>query len=180
MNQKEEAILKEIINYVTVNKTMPTRRYLQKKLNFKSVNSITEYMKSLENENYLIRNKDNKLILNNYSFFYQSGLKSIKVLNRSKEKIQLFLNKGKKYFAYKMPNNTFYNRGIHTGDILIIEINKKLQNNDLGLFIIDSKYRIMTYNYKDGFYYLKDNDELILNKVKILGKVIIVEKKLWD
>lgn len=180
MNQKEEEILREIINYVKENQIMPTRRFLQKKFKFKSVNSITRYIKSLEKNNYLIRNNEGKLILNNASLFYQDNLKTIKIINLANQRVQLFLDKRKNYLAYRISNNNFCDKGISRGDILIVEINKKPQNNDLGLFIINNKYRIMRYKYKDGFYCLKDKEELVLNKVKLIGKVIIVEKKLWD
>ena len=111
MTEKEEQILKEIITYVKENKVMPTRRYLQRKLNYKSVNSITWYIKSLEKENYLIRNKYNKLILNNSSNEYYTGLKNIKIIN-SKNNLQIILNKNKRYIAYKINNNYFNNIGI--------------------------------------------------------------------
>ena len=177
MNNKEEIILEEIINYVKDNYRMPTMRYLQKKLLYKSVNSITRYINSLEKQNYLIRNNENKLVLNKYSEYYKNGLKIIKIIN-SNHYVHLLLNKSDKYMAYKIHNNYFNNIGVFHGDILIIKKTDKLKNNDLGLFIIDDKYRILKYQYKDGFYILKDNEELVLNKVKIIGKVIIIEKNL--
>ena len=80
MKEKEEEILQEIINYVKKNKMMPTRRYLQKSFNYRSINSITRYIKSLEKQNYLIRNDDDKIILNNYSLL-DNNIKTIKVIN---------------------------------------------------------------------------------------------------
>ena len=92
--------------------------------------------------------------------------------------MKLVLDKNEKYVAFKIHNDYFNNIGIFRNDLLIIKNSKKIKNNDLGLFIVDNKYRIMKYNYKDGFYSLKDKEELLLNKVKIIGKVIMVEKKL--
>ncbi len=177
MNKKEEKILEEIINYYKENKVMPTRRYLQKVFNFKSVNSITKYIKSLEEQNYLIRNKDNKIILNKYTN-ENTNLKTINIINMNNKHINLILDKNKKYVAYKIHNNYFNNIGILRNDILVIEINKRLKPNDLGLFIIDKEYRIMRYNYKDGFYLLSDKEDILLNKVNIIGKVIMIERKL--
>lgn len=177
MNEKEEKILEEIINYYKENKVMPTRRYLQKVFNFKSVNSITKYIKSLEEQNYLIRNKDNKIILNKYTN-ENTNLKTITIINMNNKHINLILDKNKKYVAYRIHNNYFNNIGILRNDILVIEINKRLKPNDLGLFIIDKEYRIMKYNYKDGFYLLSDKEDILLNKVNIIGKVIMIERKL--
>lgn len=177
MNEKEEKILEEIINYYKENRIMPTMRYLQKVFNFKSVNSITKYIKSLEEQNYLIRNKDNKLILNKYNN-ENTNLKMITVINMNNQYLNIILDKNKKYVAYKIHNDYFNNIGILRNDILVIEINKRLKSNDLGLFIIDKKYQIMKYNYKDGFYLLSDKEDILLNKVNIIGKVIMIERKL--
>ena len=178
MNKKEEILLREIIDYVYKNKTMPTRRYLQMKLGYKSINSITWYISSLLKQNYLTRNIDGKVVLNVLSKQYETGLKQINIINSIKDSVSLFLNKNKKYLAYKINHNYFNNIGILKNDILIVETNKKLKKNDIGLFIIDNKYRIMKYDYRDGFYILKDKEELILHKIKTIGKVIMVEKKL--
>ena len=177
MNEKEEKVFKEIINYYKENRIMPTRRYLQKELHYKSVNSITRYIKSLEKQNYLIRNNDGKIIPNKYNL-ENTNIKTINISNMHNEYLNIILNKNKKYIAYKIHNNYFNNLGILRNDILIIEINKKLKPYDLGLFIIDKKYKIMKYNYKDGFYILTDNEDILLNKVNIIGKVIMIERKL--
>ena len=175
MNEKEELVLKVITEYVKENTRIPTMRYIQKKLNYKSVNSIERIIKVLEDNNYLIRNKENKLILSKYSGIY-NGLKIIKVINENNKYIHMILNKRNKYIAYKIKNNYFKDLGIFKNDLLIIRKDKNINNNDLGLFIIDNKYRIMKYNYQDGFYILCDYEELLLNKVKLIGKVIMVEK----
>ena len=177
MKEKEELILQEIINYYKDNRIMPTRRLLQKKLNFKSVNSITQYLKSLEKQNYLKRNNDNKLVLNNYSEL-NKNLKTIKIINMNNKYVNITIDKHKRYLAYKIHNNYFNNQGILRNDVLIVEEKKELKSGELGLFIIDNKYRIMKYEYHDGFYLLSDNEELLLNRVKILGKVIMIERKL--
>ena len=178
MNEKEERVLKEIIVYIKNNNIMPTRRYLQKKLNYKSINSITRYINSLEKQNYLVRNEDGKLTLSKYYLNYQNNFKSINIINEKNTVINLIMDKKKKYLAYKINNNYFNDAGIIKKDVLIIEEKSELKTNDIGLFIIDKKYRIMKYDYKDGFYVLRDNEEILLNRVKILGKVIMVERKL--
>ena len=176
MNKKEEEILEEIIKYVKENHAMPTMRYLQKIFNYKSVNSITRYINSLKKQNYLIRNNYNKLTLNNYSMI--SNIKSIKIVNMNNKTINIILDKNEKYIAYKIHNDYFNNIGILRNDILIVKIKKRLNKKDLGLFIIDNKYRVMEYDYKDGFYILRDNEEILLNKIQIIGKVMMIERKL--
>ena len=177
MNTKAELILNEIINYVKKYHIMPTRRYLQKKFNYKSVNTITYYIKLLIKENYLMYNNNKKLILSNISY-QDDNYKRITVINKTNKYLEILLNKRKKYCSFKIKNNYFRNIGIIKNDYLIVELNSKIKPNNLGLFIIDHKYRIMIYNYKDGFFILKDNEEIILSKIKLIGKVIMVERKI--
>lgn len=169
MTEKEEIIFKIIIEYVKENNTMPSRRFIQRKLNFKSINSITQYFKSLEKKGYLKHVKHKYIIGNS---IYDSGLKKIKIINLKNSEIEVILNKKKNYIGYKLNNNYFRKSHLLKNDILIIEKKNALHEGDLGLFIIDNNYRIMTYNYKDGFFLLSDNETIYLNHVKIIGKVI--------
>ena len=177
MNENEEKILQTIISYVKENHIMPTRRFIQKALNYKSVNSITQYIKSLEKKGYLKRDIINKIIINGH-ITYNNNYKRLKIVNTKNDYIEIILNQKKDYLAYIIKNNYFDKMGIFRNDLLIIEKNKKIKPNDLGLFIIDNKYRIMKYDYKDGFYLLKDNELVVLNHIEIVGKVIqIIRKK---
>ena len=177
MNQKEEKILEEIKKYYYINRRMPTIRYLQHIFSYKSTNSIYRYLKKLE-EKYLIRNKENKITIDNSLLKYDDNLKKVQIINRKNSFINLILNKRNNYIAYQVNNNYLKKYGFIKNDLLIIQKNKKLNNNDIGLFVIDNKKRIMNYNYLDGFYILKDNEELILNKVNLIGKVIMIERKI--
>ena len=175
MTKKEEIILQMIYDYFKENKTMPSRRTLQEKLQFKSVNSITQYLNSLEKKGYLIRN-NKRLTINNTVYF--NNIKKIKVLNTSNSYLEVSLNNKKTYFAIKLNNNHFINDNIIKNNILIIKKRKTLNNGDLGLFIIDNNYQIKRYSFKDGFYLLTSNDTIILNKVHIIGKVIQIIRKI--
>ncbi len=177
MTEKEEVVLKEIINYYKTNKTMPTYRYLLKTLGFKSLNSIAQYLKSLEKKSYLIKNNHGKLVLNS-CIQNNSNSKRIQVINCKNQFISLILNKKKNYLAYQIKNNYFKDFGIIKDDYLIIELKKKLHDNDLGLFIIDNKYQVLQHQYKDGFYILKSNQEIILHRINLIGKVIYIERKI--
>ena len=175
MNNKKELILQEIRRYYEVNKLMPSIRYLQKTFNYQSTNTIYKYLISLEDEGYLTRNSYHNLVLNNYS--NKHTIRNIKILN-SKRSLSLYLDNDHKYTAFVNQHNYFEKYNILKGDILIIKKKNKLQNNDLGLFLINNQYKIMKYTYKNGFYILEDIEEIILHKVKIIGKVVMVERKI--
>ena len=176
MSEKQEKILQEIIAFYKKNKFMPSSRYLQKKLNYRSHNSILQFMKILEKKNYLIR-KENKIVLNDNYNYFNNGLKIINIIN-STDKLNLILDLKKDYLAFKVKDNRLIKFNIIKKDILIIEKEKKIKNNDLGLFLINNNYEVYKYNYQDGFYILENDEEIYLNKVKTIGKVIKVERAL--
>ena len=178
MNKKEEDILNEIISYFKKNMSMPSIRYLQKKFNYQSTNTIFKYLKSLEQKGYLYKNENNKLIISYCSFNHEKSLKRIKVINRNNKYINIYLEKVNNYLAYQVNNNKLDYLGIIKDDIIILQVKSKMQNGDIGLFIIDNRYKIMRYYYKEGFYVLSDIEEIILNKVKLIGKVILIERKI--
>ena len=177
MSEKQERVLDEIIKYYENNNSMPTIRYLQEKLHYKSTKAVYNHLQKLEKKNYLRRNENHKLVINNHSMKYHEGIKTINILN-STQKISLVLEKDKEYIGFILENNFFIDMHLMKNDLLIIEKNKKIKNNQLGLFIIDKKYRIMKYFYQDGFYILKDNEQIILNKINLIGTVILAERQI--
>ena len=178
MNNNEKKIFTEIIYYFKKNMVMPSIRYLQNKFNYKSPTSISQYLISLEKQNYLTRNEKNQLVINYIFLSHCTSLIKIKILNTANKYVYIVADNRKKYYAYKINNTNFIKDGILKNDILIAEKNKKILKNNLGLFFIDNHYCIMKYDYKDGFYILKDNDTIILNKVIIIGKIILIQRKI--
>ena len=178
MSEKEEKILNEILDYYEVNKAMPTIRYLQIIFNYRSTNSIFKYLKSLESKGYLYKNNSGKLVISMSANYKNKSLKKIKIINKKEKYIHLFLEKDNNYFAYQIKNNDLKKYGIIKNDTVIIQKTKNIKNNNIGLFLIDNKYQIMIYNYKDGFYILSSKEEIVLNKIKLIGKVIYLERKL--
>ena len=153
---------------------MPSLRYLQNLLNYKSHNSILQFIKSLEKKNYLIR-KNNKLILNNNYEYFNTGLKILKIINDRNE-IKIILNSKNDYLAFKVKNNKLNKFNILKDDILIIMRKKKIKNKELGLFLINNNYEIYKYVYLDGFHILESDKILYLNKINLIGKVIQIKR----
>lgn len=173
--EKEQVILEEIKAFLKKEKVMPTIRYLQKRLNYHSTNSIYYYLKKLENKGYLIRNNSNQLIINDF-YLINENIKIIPVINEKNIFVYEVYPKTKKYIAFKLKNNYFLKDNLLKNDLLIIEKKNALDDNDLGLFIINKQYRIMKYHKKNDFYLLEDYELVILNKVKIVGKVISLKR----
>lgn len=173
MTNKEEKLIKLIESYYLQNNTFPTIRELQKILNYKSSTSIHQFLKSLEKKKYLKKDKHN-----HYSLINKPEKHENKKCINTNDTIKTNFNKTN-IILFKIYNNYLKKEyQINTNDILIIDTSKKLKNNNLGLFIINNKYRIMKYKFIDGFYILEDKEKEILIKVKIIGKVIGIYRKL--
>ena len=177
MNNKEQEILNIIINYYKKNQLMPSIRFIKDKIHANSTNTVYYYLNKLEEKKYIKRNSQNKRILNKYYNDSINELKIIKTAN-SYETVNIILNTKKECMAYKIKNNKFQDNHIIKDDILIIEKGKVLNNNDLGLFLINNKYCIKKYFYQDGFFILEDDKQEVFNYVNIIGKVISVERKI--
>ena len=174
MTETDKKLLGIIIDYYNQNKLMPSTRYLQNKLNFKSTNAIYYYLNKLEERGYLKRNSlNNRILSDNYQAFLH-GLKIIKIIN-SDEFVKIFLDDNNDYVAYRLKENIF---DMKKNDILIIKKTNKLKNNDLGLFKINNSYYVMKYFYQDGFYILEGNNKNFYNQINIVGKVIYLERKI--
>ena len=169
----EENILKIIKDFYKEKGYMPSIRFIQGKLNYKSVNYVYRIMNKLCEEGYLIHYKDTKKwVVADIDDTY------IKVKALNEDDYLLIRQNKKKYTVYKIKNNNFLNRNILKDDYLIVEKTQKLDNNTLGLFIYNNNYHIMNYNYKDGFYILDDGvNKEYLCKLKIIGKVIGLQRK---
>ena len=175
MTNKEQEVLKQIEKYYNENGYMPSIRYIQKINNYKSPNSIYKIFKSLQNKGYLTNdNHKKKLIIINS--FFKEKIKCIKVINTN-EVLYLNLIDNKDYLAFKIKKNHFNHLFIKKDDYLIIEKKNKLTNGDLGLFYFNDYYRVMIYQYQDGFYILNDNTQEVLYKVKIIGKIIEIYRR---
>lgn len=179
MSEKAKEILNVIIDYYNNNKTMPSIRYLMNIVNIKSTSTIHYHLNKLEKKGYLKRNKSNNRILSENYENLKNGLKIIEIINdKNKDKIKIIIDDDNNYVAFKVKDNLLKEDGIIKGDILIIKKINKLKNNDLGLFMINNKYYIMKFFYKDGFYILESNEKRIYNKIKIIGKVMYLERKI--
>ncbi len=169
----KDDVLKIIKNFYKENGYMPSIRFIQEKLKYKSTSFVYRIMMKLAEEGYLIHHKDTKkwMIANPTDEYIK-----VKALN---EDDYLMIKQNKKnYIVYKIKNNRFIDKNIIKDDYLIVEKTNKLDNNTLGLFIYNNSYHIMNYNYIDGFYILDDGvNKEYLYKVQIIGKVIGLQRK---
>lgn len=163
LNDKEKRVLEAINEYIKEHEYSPTIRDLCQILGYKSTKTIWTYLHKLQ-EKKLINYKHNKkrnITLNK--------INSPLIAINTSEKLTLL---NKECVIYHVKSNFLKEFNILKNEYLIIDTSKCPKNNQLGLFIINNEYRIMKFNYKDGYYILNDNETEILHKVNIIGKVV--------
>ena len=164
LNDKELIVYKTICNFINEKNYCPTIRELCCILNYKSTKTVYNYIKKLKEKNYInyYPNKKRAIVTND------NIEKQFTIINTQKK---IHININNKYVIYQIKNNFFENYFIKKNDYLIINIEKKIKNNDLGLFLINNEYKIMKYNFIDGYYVLEDNNKEILNRINLIGIV---------
>ena len=169
----KEKVLNVIYDYFRKTGFMPSIREIQGIMKYKCHNSVYKAFKQLEEEGYLIHDKKKR----KWSLVdINKEILKIKVLNE--DSYITLQNDNDKYAVYKLDNNNLRNNDLLKNDYLIIKKTKYLKNYDLGLFFYNNNYHVMNYIYLDGFYMLSDNkNKEVLNKVKIIGKVIGLQRK---
>ena len=164
MTEKEFIIYKAIQEFIKNNNYSPSIRELCTILGYKSTKSIYNYLKRLKNKNYLNYEKKKKRSISITNTVNQNVL----IIN-TKKIVNFQINSNQ--VIYQIKNNYFKDYSIKSNDYLIINTEKKIKVNELGLFIIDKKYQIMKYNYIDGFYILENNKKEVLNEINLVGVV---------
>lgn len=164
LNNREITIYNEIYNFISKNNYSPTIRELCKILNIKSTKTIYLYLKKLNDKKMITYqpNKKRSIIIN------KSFNNKLVVINTNTE---MKININSNHLIYQIKTNNFEKCHLKKNDYLIINIKKKIKNNDLGLFLINNEYRIMKYNYIDSYYILEDNEKEILNSINLIGTV---------
>ena len=164
LTEKEKRVYESIKKFIKKNNYSPTIRELSKILVYKSTRTIHMYLQKLKEKNYITyNNKPRSIIINN------EFKKNLLIINTKKV---LEINFDEHIIIYQINNDYFKKDAIKRNDYLIINTKSHIKNNDLGLFIINKDYRIMKYNYIDGFYILEDKEQLIVCEIKLIGKVV--------
>ena len=150
----KEKVLNVIYDYFRKTGFMPSIREIQGIMKYKCHNSVYKAFKQLEEEGYLIHDKEKR----KWSLVdINKEILKIKVLNE--DSYITLQNDNDKYTVYKLDNNNLRNNDLLKNDYLIIKKTKYLKNYDLGLFFYNNNYHVMNYIYLDGFYMLSDNVE---------------------
>ena len=115
--------------------------------------------------------------------FQKDAYLNIPIINCQKS-LKIFKEylKDYNYVAYKLHDNRLKSYNVFNKDILIIEQSLRNLDNKLVLVYIDSRYKVLKYQKKDGFIHLQnDKENFILTESKaIVGKVVFLIRSTMD
>lgn len=175
ISEKQKNFYITINSFIQKNKYFPTIGEIKKICNYKSYNTIYEYLDILTKKNYLIYNKKTKRIsLKNRSYLNNNIITIPYINNNSYINVDIsMINNKNNYIAYLINNNNLNSFGILYKDTVIINKDLKYLNNKLVLINYNNNYRILKYEKRNGFHHLfNDKENFVLeNTNDIIGKV---------
>ena len=178
LTKKQEKFYRTINFFIEQNKYLPTIGEIKKITNYKSYNTIHEYIKILIKKNYLTYDQSTKRIgIKNKSYSNNNSIIIPYLNNDNYLKIdKSFLKDNSNYVCFLNDNSNLKSAGINRHDTLIIEKNLTRLNNKLVLINVNNKYKILKYIKKDGFHHLyNDKENIVIENIDfIIGKVIML------
>lgn len=149
------------------NLALPSYEQIKKDLNFKSKNSIKQYIEALKSKN-IVFSHCNNLYINNDLFgaklvssCVKAGFASVmddKIEKRISIDEILEIN-SPSTFVFKVSGDSMSDIGILDGDYVIIKKTPEAKIGDIVLAVIDNEFTLKTYKKDDLGYYLKPENK---------------------
>ena len=199
---KQGKILQEIKKLIAKNGYAPTVREIGKATNLSSPATVHFYLKSLEEKGYIKKGSNKSrtlelLVPNEYSEKNNDVIEvpllgkvtagtPIEAIETPDEYFALPANlvtTKNEVFTLKVSGESMINVGIYDGDILIVEKRNTARNGETVVAMNNNNEATVKtfYKEKDHFRLQPENDTMepiILKEVTILGKVIVLYRKL--
>ena len=188
LTQKQQKFLSTISDLYGT-RALPSLETIKRELNFKSKNSIQQYIKILASKNYIIKS-DNHFYLNNQGAPLMShnvkagfaGIMDDKIEKRISMD-ELFEINSPSTFVFKVSGDSMCEIGILDGDYVVIKKTTEAKINDVVLAIIDNEFTLKTYKKdKFGYYLQPENKEYPILRPKfslsIFGVAIGITRRL--
>ena len=202
---KEEQLLTFIKDYLNDNGYPPTVREMCKAVKVSSTSTIFYYLNKLENSNKIKKNPNknralevvdnNECQMQTIDYASSGNLTKIPVLGTvtcgdpilavqtSEEYFMVSptLFKGSDLFMLEAKGDSMINAGIYDGDKIVLRQQSYADNGDIVAALIEDSATIKRFFKENGHYRLQpENDTMspiIVNEVKILGKVVGLVRK---
>ena len=166
LTQKQKDFLQNLQeNYGTL--ALPSFEQIKNDLNFKSKNSVKQYMEVLKDKN-LILSFNNNLYINKDIFgaklvssYVKAGFAAVmedKIEKRISMDEILEIN-SPSTFVFKVSGDSMTDVGILDGDYVVIKKTPEARINDIVLAVIDNEFTLKTYKKDSKGYYLKPENK---------------------
>ncbi len=166
LTQKQKDFLQNLQeNYGTL--ALPSFEQIKNDLNFKSKNSVKQYMEVLKDKK-LILSFNNNLYINKDIFgaklvasYVKAGFAAVmedKIEKRISMDEILEIN-SPSTFVFKVSGDSMTDAGILDGDYVVIKKTPEARINDIVLAVIDNEFTLKTYKKDSKGYYLKPENK---------------------
>ena len=166
LTQKQKDFLQNLQeNYGTL--ALPSFEQIKNDLNFKSKNSVKQYLEVLKDKN-LILSFNNNLYINKDIFgaklvssYVKAGFAAVmedKIEKRISMDEILEIN-SPSTFVFKVSGDSMTDVGILDGDYVVIKKTPEARTNDIVLAVIDNEFTLKTYKKDSKGYYLKPENK---------------------
>lgn len=165
LTAKQQKVLNAIYEFQRLHDRMPTHQELKERLNFKSVNSVQQYLKALKNKGYLDieKNKSRGISLKDNS----SEVVSIPLLGRvacglpifAEENIEAYMpvdkqivgSNSQNYFFLTAQGDSMNEAGIDDQDLLLIESRQDANPNDIVVALIGDEATVKYFKPSNDY-----------------------------
>ncbi|MBI5555229.1 MAG: transcriptional repressor LexA [Elusimicrobia bacterium] len=197
LTEKQKAIIDFIRNIQTNQGTPPTMREIMKEFGFKSIGTVQDYLRILEEKGYLRRRGKFKARFLDIVGLTTNPVLNVPVLGQVRagapilavENIDGYINLDKSLldngadFALRVKGDSMTGAGIYEGDFVLVRINSRTENGEIVVARIgeevtvkkiycDTKYRHLRLEAANPAYKpISDPD------IQIVGKVVGVFRK---
>lgn len=202
LTQKQKKLYQYLIDYIKNNKDAPTFEEMRDFLGVKSLNSIFQYLNSLEKKGLIIRHRGvkrnieivDKNKLENIGgceiitipVFASVGCDNLNVIatENTDEFLDIdkrIINSKNRFFAVRAVGFSMKDAGVSDGDLVLIEKTQDVNSGDKVVVVVGDVVTMKRIEKKDGFIVLYPESKdpvykpiVLKDDFKIIGKVVCV------
>ena len=190
LTQKQKDFFENLKNQY-YSRALPSYDNIKKTLNYKSKNSIRQYIEALKKENLIVE-IENNLYINPFelgaklvSSYVKAGFASI-MDDKTEKRISMdeLLNiNSPSTFVFRVSGNSMCEVGILDGDYVIIKKTPEANFGDVVLAIVDDEFTLKTYKKDNkGVYLQPENKDYPIirpkNSLSIFGVALGITRKI--
>lgn len=197
LTEKQKAILDFIKETQLKNSAPPTLREIMKEFSFRSIGTVQDYLRILEEKGYIRKRGKFKARFMEITGLTSQPLLQVPILGQVRagapvlavENMEGYINLDKSLlgngadFALRVKGDSMTGAGIYEGDFVLVRINSRIENGEIVVARIgeevtvkkiysDSKHRHLRLEAANPAY-----KPIIHNDIQIIGKVVGVFRK---